>query len=88
MLKIKLNTEYTPEETEFLHEHGCETLSEIKLPNCFDREIPKRVFIYGGAYIGEIKDGDRFVWAVLSKFKGKYLWGECYSDLKALGEGF
>lgn len=87
-MKIKLSTEYTPAETAFLREHGCETLSEIKLPNCFDREIPKRMFIYGGAYIGEIEDEDGAVWAVLGKFKGKVLWGECYSDLKALEEGY
>lgn len=87
-MKIKLNTEYTPEETAFLHKHNCKILSEIKLPNYFDSEIPKRMFVYGGAYIGEIEDEDGAVWAVLSKFKGKVLWGECYSDLKALEEGF
>lgn len=87
-MMIRLNTQYTPEETAFLRKHNCEILSEIKLPNRFDREIPKRMFVYGGAYIGEIEDEDGTVWAVLSKFRGKYLWSECYSDLKALEEGY
>lgn len=43
--------------------------------------------MYGGSYIGEIDDEDKLVWAVLSKFRGRFQWGELYGDLKALEEG-
>lgn len=83
-MKIKLNTEYSEKELDFLKEHNCEILSEIKLPNHFDDDIPVRMFIYYGSYIGEIEDSeDGLVWAVLGK-KG---WGECYVDLESLEEG-
>ena len=84
---IKLSTDYSEEELAFLKENNCEILSEIKLPNSFDLELPKRMFVYGGSYIGEIEDDDGLVWSVLSKFKGKYRWSECYSDLKTLEDG-
>ena len=87
-MKIELSTEYSGKELAFINEHGCKILSEIKLPNNFNFEIPKRIFVYGGSYIGEIEDGDELVWSVLSKFKGKYHWGECYEDLNALEDGF
>lgn len=85
---VKLSAEYSEKELAFLKEHNCEILSKIKLPNGFDFEIPKRMFVYYGSYIGEIEDEDGLVWSVLSKFKGKYHWGECYEDMKTLEDGF
>ena len=85
-MTIRLSTEYSEKELAFLKANNCEILSEIKLPKSC--EYPKRMFIYGGSYIGEIEDEDGLVWSVLSTFKGKYHWGECYSDLEALAEGF
>ena len=83
-MKIKLNTEYSEKELNFLKKHNCEILSEIKLPNHFDDDIPIRMFIYYGSYIGEINDAeDGLVWAALGK-KG---WGECYADFESLEEG-
>lgn len=87
-MTVRLSAEYSEKELAFLKEHCCEILSEIKLPNYFNCAIPSRMFIYGSSYIGEIKDEDELVWSVLSKFKGKYHWGECYEDLKALEDGF
>ncbi len=87
-MTVKLSTEYSEKELAFLNKHGCEILSEIKLPNNFEFELPKRMFVYGSSYIGEIYDEDGLVWSVLNKFKGKYHWGECYEDLKALEDGF
>lgn len=87
-MTVKLSIEYSEKELSFLKEHNCEILSGIKLQNHFNCAIPSRMFIYGGAYIGEIEDEDGLVWSVLSKFKGKYHWGECYEDLQALEEGF
>ena len=87
-MTVKLRTEYSEKELAFLKEHNCEILLEIKLPGNFNFEIPKRMFVYYGSRIGEIEDEDGLVWAVLSKFKGKYNWSECYEDLKALEDGF
>ncbi len=87
-MTVKLNTEYSEKELVFLKERNCEILSKIKLPNNFEFELPKRMFVYGGSYIGEINDEEELVWSVLSKFRGKYNWGECYEDLKALEDGF
>ncbi len=83
-MKIKFSTEYSEKELDFLKKHNCEILSEIKLPNHFNDDIPARMFIYYGSYIGEIKDEDGLVWAAL----GKRGWGECYADLESLEEGF
>lgn len=82
-MKIKLSTEYSEKELDFLKKHNCEILSEIKLPNYFNDDIPLRMFIYYGSYIGEIKDGG-LVWSAL----GKQGWGECYENLESLVEGF
>lgn len=87
-MTVELSTEYSEKELAFLKEHNCEILSVIKLPNDFNYELPKRMFIYGGAYIGEIEDEDGLIWAALSRFRGNYLWGECYGDMKALEDGF
>lgn len=84
---IKLSTDYSDEEWAFIYEHGCEVLSEIKLPNWFNCAAPLRMFVYGGCYVGEIDDEDKLVWAVLSKFRGRFQWGELYGDLKALEDG-
>lgn len=70
-----------------MYEHGCEVLSEIKLPNYFNCGLPRRMFIYCGSYVGELKDEDGLVWAVLGRFRGQFLWGELYGDLKALEDG-
>ena len=85
-MTIRLSTEYSENELAFLKKHNCGILSEIKLPKSC--EAPARMFTYCGAYIGEIEDEEGTVWAVLSKFGGKYHWGECYGDLKALEDGF
>lgn len=82
---VKLNTKYSEKELAFLKARNCEILSEIKLPKSC--EVPTRMFVCGGTYIGEIRDGDGIVWAILSKFKGNYQWSECYSDLETLGDG-
>lgn len=83
---IRLCTDYSDEERAFLHENGCKVLSEIKLPNYFNCAVPRRMFVYGGSYIGEIEDG--LVWALLSKFRGRFQWSECYADLKTLEDNF
>ena len=85
-MTVILSTEYSEKELAFLKEHNCEILSEIKLPKSC--EIPMRMFIYGSAHIGEIKDEGEFVWAVLSKFRGNFQWGECYYDLETLEANF
>ncbi len=85
---IRLSTDYSDEERVFLTGHGCEVLSEIKLPNYFNCAVPRRMFVYGGSYIGEIEEEDGLVWAVLSKFRGRFQWGECYADLKTLEDNF
>lgn len=84
---IKLSMDYSDEEWAFIYEHGCEILSEIKLPNWFNCAVPLRMFVYGGCYVGEIEDEDGLVWAVLSKFRGRFQWGGLYEDLKALEDG-
>ena len=86
-MTIRLNTEYSEQELAFLNANNCDILSEIKLPDLSGLALPTRMFICGSSYIGEIKDDGELFWAVLSKFKGKYHWGECYSDLKALEKG-
>ena len=87
-MKIELSTEYSEAELVFLEKHNCEILSEIKLPDNFEFELPKRMFVYYGSKIGEILDEDGLVWSVLNKFKGKYHWDTCYEDLQALEDGF
>lgn len=84
-MTVILNIEYSEQEQAFLKKHNCKILSEIKLPNSLT--LPTRMFSYGNTYIGEIKEDDGLVWAVLSKFKGRYHWSECYSDLDALEGG-
>lgn len=84
---IKLSTDYSDEEWAFIYEHGCEVLSEIKLPNWFNCAAPLRMFVYYDSYVGEIEDEDGLMWAVLSKFHGQFLWDELYGDLKALEDG-
>lgn len=87
-MTIKLITEYSEQELAFLKTHNCEILFKIKLPKDFNDAPPLRMFTYGGAYIGEIKDEDGLVWAALGKFKGKYRWGECYESLSSLEDNF
>lgn len=87
-MTVDLSAEYSENELVFINRHGCKILSKIKLPDNFESELPKRMFVYGSSYFGEIEDEDGLVWSVLSKFKGNYHWGECYEDLKALEDGF
>ena len=76
---------------QFMEQHHCEILSEIKLTktNFSECEIPRRMFQYGGIYIGEIIDeeNDELAWAVLSKCKGIYHWSGIYPDLQSLEQG-
>lgn len=85
---VELSTEYSEKELIFLKEHNCKILSEIKLPNYFNCAVPRRMFVYGSSYIGEIEDEDGLVWALLSKFRGRFQWSECYADLKTLEDNF
>ncbi len=72
----------------FLNRHNCEILSGIKLSkiSLSEHEIPRRMFKYGGEYIGEIYDdvNGEYVWAVLTKWKGVYHISGYYQDLKVL----
>ncbi len=90
-MRFKLNTDYSGEELQFLEEHRCKILSEIKLSktNFSEYEIPRRMFVYGGAYIAEIMDDESgsLVWAVLSKWKGIYHFSAYYASLEALERG-
>lgn len=90
-MRFQLNTNYTEEELQFLEEHHCEILSEIKLSrtNFSKYEIPRRMFQYYGTYIGEIIDDENneSIWAVLSKWKGVYRWSALYADSQSLEQG-
>lgn len=90
-MRLKLDTDYSAEEMEFIGRNGCVILSEIKLGRTgFSAdEAPRRMFVYGGAYIAEIIDDESGepVWAVLSKFRGVYGYTSYYSDLSALENG-
>lgn len=90
-MKFILNTDYSEEELKWLEENNCKILSEIKLSrtNFKENEIPRRMFKYGGAYIGEVLDNEdnEFMWAVLSKWKGVYNFTYCYESLDTLEQG-
>lgn len=91
MMKFQFSIEYTEEEMQFLEQHHCKILSELKLSGtCFSEyDTPHRMFQYYDTYIGEIIDDEskELVWAVLSKWSGKYHWSGMYSDLQALEQG-
>ena len=59
-MKFIFDTKYSEIELEFLNRHNCQILSEIQLSKTdFPKhEIPRRMFRYGGEYIGEICDGE------------------------------
>ncbi len=90
-MKFIFSTEYSEEELKWLEEHNCKIMSEIKLSrtNFKENEIPRRMFNYGGMYIGEIFDEEynQFIWGVLSKWKKVYHFSDCYHSLEALDEG-
>lgn len=87
-MKFIFDTKYSEIELEFLNRHNCQILSEIQLSKTdFSKhEIPRRMFRYGGEYIGEICHGESggYVWAVLSKWKSVYRFTSYYEDLQAL----
>lgn len=90
-MRFQFSTEYTKEEMQFLEQHHCKVLSEMKLSrtNFSEFDTPRRMFQYYGTYIGEIIDDEsnELAWAVLSKWKGVYHWSGMYSDLHALEQG-
>lgn len=90
-MRFQFDTDYTEEELQFLKQHHCKILSEIKLSktNFSAYELPRRMFQYYGTYVGEIIDeeNNELVWAVLSKWKGIYHWSAVYADLQSLEQG-
>lgn len=90
-MKYNLNTTYSETELSFLKSHNCQILSEINLPLSAFTEAckPLRMFKYGGICIAEIPDdeSEATVWAILSKWKGKYRYSTYYDSLEALEQG-
>ena len=87
-MKYILDTEYSAEEMDFIKKHNCEILSEIELCGVSFTETPHRIIKYGKTYLAEIYEtGEEPCFAVLEKFKGKYILGSCYSDLQSMEEG-
>ena len=90
-MKLTLDTGYSEAERSFLQRHRCEVLTEVKFSRTklSEREIPRRMFRYGGTYIAEIMDDETgdLVWAVISKWKGIYHVSDCYDCLEALEQG-
>ncbi|MDE5557242.1 MAG: hypothetical protein K2J32_06045 [Ruminococcus sp.] len=90
-MKFILNTDYSEEELKWLKENNCKILSEIKLSrtNFSENEVPRRMFKYGGAYIGEVFDDEynEFIWAVLSKWKKVWHFCDYYDSLDSLEQG-
>lgn len=91
-MKFIFNTDYSEEELKWLDEHNCKIMSEIKLSrtNFKENGIPRRMFKYGGAYIGEILDSEynEFMWGVLTKWRKVWCFYDFYESLDALYEGF
>lgn len=87
-MKFTFDTNYSEEEQIFLEAHNCEILSEIKLSktNFSEGEIPRRMFRYGGTYVGEIIDDETngLCWGILSKWKGVYRFTSIYETLEDL----
>lgn len=87
-MKFIFDTKYSETELAFLTYHNCEILSDIKLSkvDLSKDEIPRRVFKYGSQSFGEIYDDEnnKFVWAVLSRWKGVYCFSTYYEDLDVL----
>lgn len=90
-MKFKLSVDYSDNELMFLKEHNCEILSEIKLSEreLAENEAPRRIFKYGGVFIAEIFDDESgcYIWAVMTKRKGKYRYSSCYDSLESLEQG-
>ncbi|MDE6678955.1 MAG: hypothetical protein K2K02_07925 [Ruminococcus sp.] len=90
-MKFIFSTEYSEEELKWIEEHNCKIMSEIKLSRTDfkENEIPRRMFNYGGSYIGEIfdKEENEFIWAELSKFKGVYRFSTYWGTLDSLEQG-
>lgn len=90
-MKYILGIEYSEEENIFLETNNCAIISEIKMSKTdfTEREIPRRMIKYGGQYVAEIVDNEtnEIVWAVLSKWKGVWLFSSYYDSLKNLIQG-
>lgn len=90
-MKFKFSTDYSEEEMKWLEENNAEIMSEIKLSRVDFSEsgTPRRMFKYGGAYVGEVFDSEynEFGWAVLSKWKGVYRLDDYYGTLDSLEQG-
>lgn len=90
-MQFAFDTHYTPEEQEFIRQYHCQVLSEITLRRVAfgDGEIPRRMLVYCGTTLGEIRDEGEWGWAVLSKNrKGEWTFtGSVYSDLPSMAEG-
>lgn len=90
-MRFAFDMSYSEDELIFIKEHNCEILSEIKLSktNFSERETPRRMFCYGGTYVGEILDDEKdgFCWAILSKWKGVYRFTSYYKTLESLEQG-
>lgn len=90
-MKFTFDTNYSEEELKFIKENDCVILSEIKLSktNFAENEYPRRMFRFGGTYVGEIFDEEinDFSWAVLSKWKGVYQFTSYYNTLQQLEQG-
>lgn len=88
-MKWKFDTHYSDEELQFLRQHQCEIIAELKLSKAGFLEIPRRMIRYGGAYFAEIEDEDGLCWAMLGKSrKGESVFTSCYADLQSIIEGF
>lgn len=90
-MKLKLDVNYSEEELKFIKEHNCDILSEVKLSKTdfTGSEYPQRMFKYGSTYIAEIYEDEsgELVWAVLSKWKGRYHFSSVYDSLWLLEQG-
>lgn len=86
-MKWKFDTHYSNSELQLLNQYSCEIIAELNLPKAGFAEIPKRMIRYGNAYFAEIEDEDGLCWARLEKFRGEYVFSDCYSDLQSMIEG-
>lgn len=90
-MKYIFDTTYSEEELGFIKKNNCTILSEIKLSktNFSENENPRRMFCFGGTYVGEVFDEEinDFSWAVLSKWRGVYRFTSYYSTLQQLEQG-
>ena len=87
-MKLRLNTEYSEAELDFVNRNSCQILSEIQLSKTSfsAQEAPRRMLKYHGTYVAEICDAGEggLIWAVLEKKKGIYHVSSCFEDLEVL----